>query len=182
MRDREHKKLWLCQDSYIDKIIAIFHLEDLKPALTPMGIEELVPYKSHATPQEVYAYQRKVESFLYTATITRADVAYTAAKLSEFLQNPSPYHHGAVDRALSYLNGTKALAIEYDGNSDRTFLGASDASFADDVVSRRSTEGYLFQLFGGSIDWRSTKQRTVTTSSTEAELLALSHGAKEVLW
>jgi len=40
----------------------------------------------------------------------------------------------------------------------------------------------LFKLFGGPIDWHSTKQKTVTTSSTEAELLALSHAAKETIW
>ena len=182
LRDREEKKLWLCQDSYVEKIVSTFHLQDVKPALTPMGGEELVPYEGKATPQEIYSYQRKVRSFLYAATITRADVAFTAAKLSEFLQNPSPQHQGAINRALTYLNGTKTLAIEYSKRSDKVFLGASDASFADDSVTRRSTEGYLFQLFGGCIDWRSIKQRTVTTSSTEAELLALSHGAKEVSW
>jgi hypothetical protein len=32
------------------------------------------------------------------------------------------------------------------------------------------------------VDWKSTKQKTVTTSSTEAELLALSHAAKETYW
>ena len=48
------------------------------------------------------------------------------------------------------------------------------------MQTRQSTEGYLFQLFGGPIDWRSTKQKTVTTSSTEAELLALTHAAKEL--
>jgi hypothetical protein len=40
---------------------------------------------------------------------------------------------------------------------------------------RKSTEGYLIQLFGGAIDWHSAKQKTVTTSGTEAELLALTH-------
>ena len=34
-------------------------------------------------------------------------------------------------------------------------------------------------LFGGPIAWRANKQDTVTTSSTEAELLALSQTAKE---
>ena len=32
------------------------------------------------------------------------------------------------------------------------------------------------------IDWKATKQKTVTTSSTEAELLAISAAAKESLW
>lgn len=35
------------------------------------------------------------------------------------------------------------------------------------------------KLFGGVIGWRANKQATVTTSTTEAELLALSQAAKE---
>ena len=56
---------------------------------------------------------------------------------------------------------------------DPIFFGASDASFADDVETRRSSQGYVFQLFGMTVDWKSTLQRTVTKSTTEAELLAL---------
>ena len=127
-------------------------------------------YEGKANPQEIYSYQRKVGSFLYAATITQADVAFTAAKFFEFLQNLLPQH------------GIRTLAIEYRKESDKAFLGASDASFADDLVTRWSTERYIFRLFGESINWRLTKQRTVTTSSTEAKLLALSHGAKEISW
>jgi hypothetical protein len=32
------------------------------------------------------------------------------------------------------------------------------------------------------VDWRATKQRTVTTSTTEAELLAISNAARETFW
>jgi hypothetical protein len=32
------------------------------------------------------------------------------------------------------------------------------------------------------IDWHSAKQKTVTTSSTEAELLALTYATKETIW
>src|SRR3546814_14195597 len=38
------------------------------------------------------------------------------------------------------------------------------------------------QLFGGTIGWRSNKQSTVTTSTTEAELLALAQAAKESMF
>ena len=183
IRDRTQRKLWLCQDSYIKKIAAAFHLEDRKPPATPLATEELIPNTEQATAQEIYLYQRKVGSLLYATTITRPDAARAANKLSEFLTNPSQRHQDAVDRAISYLNGTHTLAIEFSAsNARQVFTCASDAAFADDPVNRHSTEGYLFKLFGGPIDWRSTKQKTVTTSSTEAELLALSHAAKEVLW
>jgi hypothetical protein len=36
------------------------------------------------------------------------------------------------------------------------------------------------KLFGGPVAWRASKQDTITTSSTEAELLALSSTAKEL--
>ena len=35
------------------------------------------------------------------------------------------------------------------------------------------------KLFGGTIGWRANKQETVTTSTTEAELLSLAQAAKE---
>jgi len=31
-------------------------------------------------------------------------------------------------------------------------MGASNIAFRDDLISRRSTEGYLFTLFGGPIN------------------------------
>ena len=60
------------------------------------------------------------------------------------------------------------------------FTYTSDAAFADDVATCCSTKGYLFQLFGRAVDWHSTKQKTVTTSSTEAKLLALTNITKEL--
>jgi hypothetical protein len=99
------------------------------------------------------------------------------------MQNPSLIHQQAADQAIIYLNTTQALTIEYsDQASKHVFTCSSDAAFGNNVPSRHSTEGYLFSLFGGPIDWRSTKQRTVTTSSTEAKLLVMTNMAKELAW
>jgi hypothetical protein len=188
IRDRLRRKIWLCQDSYIESLMKSFKLQSGKYPNTPMLTDELRPYSGQAAPQEIYAYQRKVGSVGYAATITRPDIARTFQKLAEFLTNPGPEHHATADRTIQYLYGTRTLALEY-GVTDQEqtpgtplFTSSSDASFADDATTRKSTEGYLFQLFGGPIDWRCIKQKTVTTSTTEAELMALSHAAKELLW
>ncbi|OKO99429.1 Retrovirus-related Pol polyprotein from transposon TNT 1-94 [Penicillium subrubescens] len=54
-------------------------------------------------------------------------------------------------------------------------------SFADNP-DRKSSEGFIFCLFGGPIEWKSRKQKTITISTTEAELLAISHAAKQLYW
>jgi len=89
LRDRPHRKLWLCQDAYIKKIANTFHLTDRKPPATPLVLDELVPSDKQASPQDIYLYQRKVGSLIYATTITRGDAARAANKLSEFLTNPS---------------------------------------------------------------------------------------------
>lgn len=111
--------------------------------------------------------------------ITRPDIAFATSKLSEHLTNPSPRHLELVTRVIAYLIATRMLCAVFDGqiNSDlsrEVLLVSSDASFADDLQTRFSSQGYALKLFGGLIDWKANKQKTVTLSSTEAKLL-LSH-------
>ena len=63
----------------------------------------------------------------------------------------------------------------------RSFLRASNIAFSNNLVSKKSIEGYLFTLFGGLINWQSIKQKSVTKLSTEVELLALLYAATELI-
>ena len=55
-----------------------------------------------------------------------------------------------------------------------------DADFASDRKNRRSTTGYVIMLGGGAISWKSKQQDHVTTSTMEAEYVALSMVAREI--
>jgi hypothetical protein len=61
----------------------------------------------------------------------------------------------------------------------KDFKIASNASFANNTIDQKSSQAYVIKLFGGLIGWRANKQDTVTTLTTEAELLVLSQAAKE---
>ena len=146
--------------------------------------QHLILNTDMANQTTIHLYQRKIGSILYPAIISRPDIALTAAKLSNFLTNPSPDHMAAANRCIQYLYGSRHLAILFDGlnnTEEKAFRAYTDSSFADDVQDSKSTQGYLLTLFGGPIAWKSGKQLTVTTSSTEAELLALSTAAKEAM-
>ena len=149
-----------------------------------MGMQQLVPNEGIADQATTHLYQRKIGSILYPGIISRPDIAFTATRLSNFLTNPSPDHMAAANRCIQYLYSLRHLAIMFDGldnTTEKAFKAYTDTSFADDLQDRKSTQGYLFTLFGGPIAWKSGKQLTVTTSSTETELLGLSTAAKEAI-
>jgi hypothetical protein len=57
------------------------------------------------------------------------------------------------------------VGSDYSGNLDR----------------RWSTPGYVFEIYGAMVSWRSMLQSTVTMSTTKAEYMALIR-VKEALW
>jgi hypothetical protein len=179
IRDRPNRKLWLSQASYIDKIARLASRKDIRHD-TPMSGIELLPRTGFASPSEINLYQRKIGSLLYAAVTTRPDIAFATSRLARFLTNPGPEHQNAADRVLLYLLETRSQALQLGGGD--TLDVASDASFADNTLDRKSSQGYIIKLFGGLIAWKANKQDTVTTSTTEAELLALSQVAKEAIF
>ncbi|EED13808.1 hypothetical protein TSTA_100530 [Talaromyces stipitatus ATCC 10500] len=181
IRDRVQRKIWLCQDAYISKIAERFELNTKMSVKTPIS-SDIEISSDTATNQEIHAYQELVGSALYAAVMTRIDVIKAISELSKHTKNPSKAHFQQIRRVIQYLYSTRFLAIEYappeESNMD-AFVCASDASFGDNV-DRTSSEGYLVQLYGGPIDWKATKQRFITTSTTEAELRAATEAAKRL--
>ena len=58
-------------------------------------------------------------------------------------------------------------------------IGYSDADWGSDCNDCRSTTGYLFQIGGTVVTWKSQKQSCVALSTAEAEYMALSNTAQE---
>jgi hypothetical protein len=179
VQNREQRLIWLSKASYIDKISRLVDCTGGVPK-TPMRNKELLPYEGKATAASINKYQKKIGSILYAAVNTRFDIAFAASRLARFNSNPGEEHHAEADRTIKYLLVTKTLALQLGGADN--FEVASDASFADNSLDRTSSQAYVMKLFGGTIGWRASKQDTVTTSTTEAELLSLAQAAKEALF
>jgi phosphoribosyl-AMP cyclohydrolase len=60
--------------------------------------------------------------------------------------------------------------------------GFVDADWDGDLDHRSSTRGYVFNLFGGAINWMSKRQVVVALSTTEVEYMAATHASKEAIW
>ena len=59
--------------------------------------------------------------------------------------------------------------------------GLVDAYMAGALNERRSTSGYVFNLFGGAVSWMSKEQYVMELSTTKTEYMAATH-ARNVVW
>jgi hypothetical protein len=84
IRNRPLWKLWLIQDSYIEKMAEKDNITANKSRRAPLSTAELIPYEGNATAQQIYAYQQRVGSLNFTTVITRPNISKTVSKLSEF--------------------------------------------------------------------------------------------------
>jgi hypothetical protein len=99
------------------------------------------------------------------------------------MSNPSKLHFRALDYIWKYLNKYPELGLEYTKETNNlTLKGYTDADWAGDRITRRSTSGYIFQLNNNIISYNSTQQKTVALSSTEAEYMALKDFYKEAIY
>jgi hypothetical protein len=124
-------------------------------------------------------YRGIVGSINYLATTTRPDLAFAAHCLSRFVSNPGHNHWLAAKHVLRYLQTTIGYALTLSYNNNFMLSGHADSDYAACKDDRRSVSGYTFSLGSGAISWRSRKQQTVATSTTEAEVYAASEAAKE---
>jgi len=88
-----------------------------------------------------------------------------------------------IKHILKYLKGNINEGIEYKKNGNIKVLEAfSDADFAGDSETRKSTSGYIIFFAGGPISWRSRKQSLIAQSTTEAEYVAAAECCKELVY
>ena len=118
---------------------------------------------------------------MYAMLGTRVDTAFSVSMLSRHLANPGPAHIKAAKRIMRYLKGTSRVELAFRGNL-RPLVGYTDADWAGDTATRRSTSGLLFNIGSGAISWSSKRQPTVSLSTCEAEYVAQTQATKEAIW
>ena len=191
-RKCDARTITINQTAYINEVLRRYGMHDASPVSTPLAVKErLTTAQCATTPEEKKeldeytngaSYPERVGSLLY-ATQTRPDIQYVVSVLAQFSARPGKAHFEGVKRVLRYLKGTANFGLVLGGPGDKIDLvGWTDSDWAQDVVTRRSIGGFVFDIAGGSISWSSKKQPTVALSSVEAEYMAASNATKEAIW
>ncbi|CAI7838502.1 unnamed protein product, partial [Closterium sp. NIES-53] len=91
-----------------------------------------------------------------------------------------PVHWTAAVRVAKYLATTSGIGLVLGGTQPVELTSHYDSSYADDVETHRSTQGYCFSLGAGAVSWRSIRSSSVALSSAEAEIYAGAMAAQEL--
>jgi len=113
---------------------------------------------------------------------TRPDLAFAIGKLSRFVSCYGKEHWAAIKRVLRYVKRSMDKGLVFDKNSSCVLQGYSDANWAGDHETRRSTTGFTFIFGGAAVSWGSRLQRTVALSTMEAEYMAIWEASKGAVW
>lgn len=155
-RDRQNRKLWLSQETYIEKVLERFNMSKAKAVGSPLASHlklssEQCP-KSEKEKLEMIKvpYSSAVGSLMYIMVCTRPDIAHSVGVASRFLSNPGKDHRRAVKWILRYLRGTSRLCLCF-GSGQPVLDGYSDADMARDYDSRKSTSRFLMTFAGGAV-------------------------------
>jgi len=170
------------QKQYIDQTLAKYGFENITPAHTPMTGKLTKQDNYIADPTFRQEYQSKVGSLNFAANQTRPDISFATGYVARYASNPNQSHMDAVNRIFAYLSNDRSQGIQYSGKHGFDLKGFVDSDFAGCEDSRRSTTGWMFTLAGGPISWASQRQKTVATSTLDAEYIAGAEAAKEAVW
>ncbi|GJT71733.1 putative RNA-directed DNA polymerase [Tanacetum coccineum] len=169
-RDRSKRIIGLSQDTYLDKILKRFKMDNSKKGNLPLhhGIKissDLCPKTNDELDKmSRVPYASAIGSIMYAMTCTRPDVSFTLSMVSRHQQNPGEGSWFMVEK--------KELRL----------TGYCDAGWQTDKDDSRSQFGWIFLLNRGAVTWKSSKQDTVADSTCESEYIAACEASKEAIW
>ena len=185
--DRQKGEMRLGQRQLVNELLEKHGMADCHAVSTPIepgqDLHAAVDTESAIEPRcDRTKYQEIIGSLNFLATRTRPDLSFSVGLLARYSNDPTEAHFAVAKRILRYLRGTVDYALQYRASDAHAMIAYTDADYAGDKESRRSTSGCIFMLARGAISWFSRRQSITATSTMEAEYTALAQGTSEAVW
>ena len=181
IRNRAKKTISMDQTAYIESFLRKYEMDQCRPVSTPIEGHLASAEKGEKRTNQL-EYQRRIGSLMYAMTATRPDLAYCIGKLSQYSHDPTDAHRNALDRVFRYLKATSKFGLIFGTDSDSKIIAYADSDYANEKLDRKSTHGMVMKAFGGACIWRIAKQRSISSSSTEAEYVSMCEAGKQLVW
>ena len=172
----------ITMDGYVSDMLTEYGVAPRSRSATPATVDL---FMHEGSPEPVSGDQKemfrsRVAKILYLAKRVRPDLLLLCSILASRVNAPSIQDWNELERALRYINSTKDLGVRLEIGRELTVDAYVDSSYGVHPDGKSHT-GVSMSLGRGCIYGHSSKQRIVTRSSTEAELVALSDSASVAL-
>ncbi len=157
-------------------------------------------------------YRSIIGTLYYYANGTRPDILFAVNYLSRVQAKPKNIHWTLLQQVLRYIDSTREMGLTFTSSESEicAYVDADFASDytlrvpnhdttqqenepAADIVSEehlkeemyekhKSTSGCLIQAYGNSVAWLCRKQPAITTSTTEAEFVAVAESSSLIIF
>ncbi|CAI7798552.1 unnamed protein product [Closterium sp. NIES-53] len=167
-RDRAQRTITLTQSHMVQQVLQRFRFTYFSPQSTPLPTgHSLSAPPSDESIEPSGPYPELVGCLMYLMTCTRPDLAYPLSLLARYVApgRHRKVHIDAAKRVLRYLCNTSGMGLVLGGRARVVLTGHTDTSWADDLATQWSSQGYTFSLGSGSVSWRSTRSSSVLSSS-----------------
>jgi hypothetical protein len=139
---------------------------------------------------ELFKYRSGVGKLLHMMRWSRPEILNAVRELSRYMSGASLAHVKAMHQIMKYCVDSPGCGLllkpigKWDGNPSYEFVitGRSDSDYAKDTDTRRRVSGTSTFLNGSPIHTRSNTQKSVTLLVTEAELVAATQCAQDMLF
>jgi hypothetical protein len=175
----------LTQKGLTKRIIEALHIQNKPTKRTPAKLGVLGADSDGEPPQKMFSYASVIGMLGYLQANSRLDISFAVAQCARFTHNPKRSHEIALERIGQYLKGTieEGMILRPIPMSEELTCNVYvDADFAGgwgyedplDPACVRSRTGYIIEVMGCPVVWKSKLQTDIATSTMEAEYSALS--------
>jgi hypothetical protein len=173
----------ITMEKYVTDILSDFKVVGTKSAPakpTLLDVNEESPLLPQA---ECDIFRSKVMRIYYLARRVRPDMLTAAAFLTRRTTKATVEDADKLQHLLQYLNGTSTMGITLSPGASLQIYAFVDAAYGTHFDMKSHT-GCVIQIGegGGPTYCKSVKQSIVSKSSTEAELIAASDMASQIIW
>ena len=168
-------------DKYISDVLSERDVEGFSDTPARLNLMDTVLNSEPLGAPLKRKFHRHTAQLLYLAKRFRFDTLLTVSHLCSKVQDPNEIDNKDLDRLYKYINKTKQKMIIFEKGKKLSPCGMIDAAYGvhPDGISRT---GVMLFALGVCVGAWTHKQKIVTKSSTEAELVGLTDGCVHVIW
>lgn len=173
--------MFLSQTKYAKALVEKFGLQDSAIARSPMSTLCKLSSDDTSALVDQKLYRSMIGSLLYLCA-SRPDIAFSVHACARFQAKPRMNHLLALKRIIKYVNGTLGHGIWYTRGSESQLYGFTDADWAGNIDTRKSTSGGCFYVGNNLTTWLCKTQNSVSLSTAEAEYIAAGSCCTQLMW